>query len=79
MGITTHLKLNVEKSQVNTDSNLFKGIDEVKGIKRAQSVKYLGFTITLQKAQLIKDAKSGVRKHVNILRTTIRTKDPRVY
>ena len=70
---TFGLKLNKKKTVFLSKKKDYEHIDEIRGIRRASKVKYLGIMISTDLSQIVKDAKSSVRRNVAVIRSRLRT------
>lgn len=58
-GLTIHKN----KSQILAGPTCLKNLSEVAGIPIFKKVKYLGYTFTARKDQMITDAKANIQRH----------------
>ena len=65
---TFNLKIHPDKSKFMTNSKTFKNVNVVRGIKRTQKYKYLGFLISTSKTEVLKDAKKNIKKNMSMIR-----------
>ena len=52
---TFGLEININKSKFITDKGSFKDVEQVGGIQRVSSFKYLGVEVTLTKRLMVKE------------------------
>jgi hypothetical protein len=64
METTFLLKLNKEKTNILCDHKDFKQEKQVEGIKLVEKVKYLGLRISLNKKDILRDAKNDVKRNL---------------
>ena len=65
---THNLKVNFKKSMWMSNNSQLKGVNEIGGLLRCESYKYLGMEFRLSKASLIQGVKKQIGKNMGLVR-----------
>ena len=66
------LKINKKKTVFLSNKKEYDSIQEIRGIKRAEKVKYLGMMIFKDPKEIVRDAKASIRRNVTVVKSRLR-------